>query len=248
MKRAFSELGRMLSEVPAIILTLLVVSVVGMNMLANKSINTGLEWLALDCGILLSWLTFLCMDVLTHCYGPRTATAMSLVALAVNLLMALIFFLASLVPGVWGESFVEGSEGIINTALNNTIGGTWFIILGSSIAFAVSAVINNFLNWGIGEHLGTNQGFGTFALRSYVSTMIAQFIDNLVFALLVSRVFFGWTLVQCVTCALTGAVMELLFEVFFSPLGYRISKKLVPGRVAPRNANDAKITKAVEVA
>lgn len=239
MKKAFTELGRMLDEVPALILTLLVLSVVGMNLLANKSINTGVEWLALDCGILLSWLTFLSMDILTHCFGPRTATAMSMVALAVNLLMAAVFFVASRVPGVWGESFVEGSEQVINVALNNTVGGTWFIILGSSIAFAVSSVVNNFLNWSIGKRLATKQGFGTFAVRSYVSTMVAQFTDNLVFALLVSRTFFGWTLVQCITCALTGAVLELLFEVFFSPVGYRISRRLVPGRTGARVAEVA---------
>jgi uncharacterized PurR-regulated membrane protein YhhQ (DUF165 family) len=194
-----------------------------MNLLANKSIDTGLSWLALDCGILFSWLAFLSMDVATHCYGPRAATAVSLTALLLNLVMVAVFFVASIVPGVWGESFVEGSEQVINGALDNTFGGTWFIILGSSIAYAVSAVLNNFLNWAIGERLGDDRGFGTFAVRSYVSTFMAQFADNITFALLVSRTFFGWTMLQCVTCALTGAVLELLFEVFFSPMGYRIS-------------------------
>lgn len=229
MRKALSEIGRLMGEVPPIVLTLLVLSVVGMNLLANKSINTGVEWLALDCGILLSWLTFLCMDVLTHCYGPRAATAMSVVALVVNLMMALVLFVASRVPGVWGESFVAGSEQIINQALDNTIGGTWFIILGSSVAFMVSAIVNNFLNYGIGTWLKRNSGFGAFALRSYVSTFIGQFTDNMVFAFLVSRTFFGWTPLQCLTCALTGAVLELLFEVFFSPVGYRIACHLTRG-------------------
>ena len=53
--------------------------------------------------------------------------------------------------------------------------------------------------------------------------MIAQFIDNLTFALVVSYHFFGWTPVQVFFCSLTGAVMELLCEVVFSPLGYRVS-------------------------
>lgn len=234
MKKVFSEIGRLMNEVPPIILTLLVLAVVGMNLLANKSINTGVEWLALDCGILLSWLIFLCMDVLTHCYGPRAATAMSLVALVVNLFMALVFFVASQISGVWGESFVDGSELVINQALDNTFGGTWFIILGSSIAFAVSAIVNNFLNYGIGTWLKKNSGFGAFALRSYVSTFVGQFTDNIVFALLVSRVFFGWSLLQCFTCALTGAVLELLFEVFFSPVGYRIARRLRGGDLPER--------------
>ena len=232
MKKALAEFSQLINSVHPLILTLAVLSTVGMNLLANKSVDTGLSWLALDCGILFSWLAFLSMDVATHCYGPRAATAMSLVALALNLVMVAVFFVASQVPGVWGESFVDGSEQVINTALDNTFGGTWFIILGSSIAYAVSAVLNNFLNWAIGERLGDNQGFGTFAMRSYISTFTAQFVDNITFALLVSRVFFGWTMLQCVTCALTGACLELLFEVFFSPFGYRISRRILANQAS----------------
>ena len=230
MKKTILSFRNLLRSVPPLIVSLLILSVVGMNLLANKSIDTGVDWLALDCGILFSWLTFLCMDVLTHCYGPKAATALSFTALVLNLFMALIFFLASRIPGVWGESFVEGSEDVINSALDNTFGGTWFIILGSSVAFLASAVLNNFLNYGIGRLLKRQQGFGVFAARSYISTFLAQFADNLIFALLVSQLFFGWTLVQCLTCALTGAVLELLFEVFFSPIGYRMSRVILRDR------------------
>ena len=234
MKKAMSDFRDLMRKVPPMVVSLLFLSIVGMNLLANKSINTGVDWLALDCGILFSWLTFLCMDILTQGFGPKAATMLSVAALGMNLFMALIFFIASRIPGVWGESFVEGSEEILNTALNNTFGGTWFIILGSSVAFLVSAAINNFLNYGIGTKLEENRGFGGFAVRAYVSTFVAQFADNLVFALLVSKVFFGWSLLQCFTCALTGAVLELLFEVFFSPLGYRLSRDLFARRPRPQ--------------
>ena len=230
MKQAFQEFRTLMRTVPLLLVTCMVLSVVGMNLLANKSIDTGVTWLALDCGILFSWLTFLSMDVVTHCYGPRAASVLSFAALGLNLFMALMFFLASRIPGVWGESFVEGSEKIINGALDNTFAGTWFIILGSSIAFLASALLNNYLNYGIGRLAKKKAGFGVFALRSYVSTFLAQFADNLIFALLVSRVFFGWTSLQCFTCALTGAVLELLFEVFFSPMGYRISRRIIDDR------------------
>ncbi len=232
MQKTVSEYRSLIRSVPPLLFSLLVLSVVGMNLLANKSIDTGVDWLALDCGILFSWLTFLSMDVLTHNYGPKTATVLSLAALGLNLLMALIFFLASRVPGVWGESFVDGSETVINTALDRTFGGTWYVILGSSVAFAVSAALNNFLNYGIGTLLRKNESFGSFAIRSYVSTFLAQFADNLIFALIVSRNFFGWTTLQCFTCALTGALLELLFEVVFSPLGYRVASAVRAGRRA----------------
>ena len=224
MRKLINEFRDLCGTVSPVLSAMMVLSVVGMNLLANKSVDTGLEWLALDCGILLSWMTFMSMDVMTQCYGPRAATIMSIFAIFMNLIMAGIFWLAGAIPGVWAESFVDGSENVINGALNNTFSGTWFIILGSSIAFLVSSIVNNFMNYGIGKALKKKDGFGTFATRSYVSTFVGQFTDNLVFALLVSKVFFGWTLIQCMTCAFTGAIMELLFEVFFSPLGYRIAK------------------------
>ena len=234
-----TALFRSLEQCSPLPVALLVLSAAGMNLLANKSIDTGLPWLALDCGILLSWLTFLSMDVLTRCYGPRTATLLSLLALGLNLLFSLLFFLASRIPGAWGESFVEGSEAVINRALDGTFGGTWFVIAGSAAAFAASAVLNNFLNAGIGRLLRDNSGFGAFALRSWCSTFLAQMADNLIFALLVSRVFFGWTMVQCLTCSLTGAVAELLCEVLFSPLGYRVSRRILRNRHAGKPVSGA---------
>ncbi len=66
MNKFMSEFRHLLRTVPPVLVTLLVLSVVGMNLLANKSIHTGVDWLALDGGILVSWLTFLSLDVLTH--------------------------------------------------------------------------------------------------------------------------------------------------------------------------------------
>ena len=226
-----SEFFRLIDTLPPLVFSLMVLSVVAMNLLANKSIDTGLTWLALDCGILFSWLCFLAMDIMTHCYGPKAATAGRLAAMGINLLMCSGFFVASRLGGVWGESFVTGSEQIINTALDNTFGGTWFVLLGSSVAFAVSAVCNNFLNWAIGQKR-TDNSFGTFALRSYVSTFIGQFVDNMVFASLVFMLFapiywggFSWTLPQCITCSLIGAFLELVMEVVFSPIGYGVARR-----------------------
>ena len=58
-----------------------------------------------------------------------------------------------------------------------------------------------------------------------MSTAIGQFSDNLIFSLAVSRVFFGWTWIQCLSCSLTGMLAELLFEVVFSYNGFLVSKK-----------------------
>ena len=222
----------LLRSVPALFLTIFAASVVLMNLLANKSINLPWDWLALDCGIIVSWVSFLCMDIATKHFGPKAATQLSLTAVFINLLTCLMLFIASCIPGMWGEAYVEGSEELICGALDRTIGGTWYVLLGSTIAFAASAVINNFLNYVIGKVFRKHpDGFGAYACRSYVSTAVAQFSDNLIFALLVSHFFFGWTMLQCITCAITGMVVELLCEVVFSPLGFAISRRWKKDRV-----------------
>lgn len=216
----------LLSAVPAYVTVIFVMSVFAMNLLANKSIAIPLDWLALDCGIIVSWVAFLTMDMVTKHFGPKAATELSVFAIAVNLLFCLLLFAGSSIPGTWGESYVEGSENIINNALNDTFGGTWYVLAGSTLAFVASAVINNFLNYGIGKAFRKNpDGAAAYFMRSYVSTAVGQFADNLIFALCVSHVFFGWSLLQCVTCALTGMVAELMFEAVFSYFGYAACKK-----------------------
>lgn len=212
----------LLWNIPSTVMALFVVSVILMNLLANKEINTGLSWLALDCGLLVSWLSFLAMDMLTKRFGAKASIKISLVAVAINLLVCLILFGVSKIPGNWAE-FYNYEDESINLSLNSTFGGTWYILLGSTIAFISSAIVNAIINAGVGKLFKRNT-FVAYAARSYVSTLIAQFVDNFVFALIVSHTFFGWSMLQCVTCSLTGCIVELLCEVVFSPIGYKVSK------------------------
>lgn len=226
IKNELIEFKFLVKSVPPVVLTLFVLSLFSMNLLANKSIDLGVNWLALDCGIIVSWFSFLSMDMISKHFGPKASTQISILALCFNLLFCVLFFLCSLIPGVWGESFVEGSENVINTSINKTFGGTWYVLLGSATAFVTSSVVNNFSNWGIGKlFVKKPDGAVAYATRTYVSTAIGQFVDNLTFALIVSHNFFGWTIVQCLTCAATGMVVELLFEVVFSHIGFAVCKK-----------------------
>lgn len=226
IKREFKELVILLRSVPSIVLTLFAITVFSMNLLANKSIDLGVDWIALDCGMLLSWLSFLSMDILTKHFGPKASTQISVLALLLNLFFCLIFFLASLIPGVWSQSFVEGSESVIIDALNKTFSGSWYVLLGSSVAFLVSSIANNATNWLIGKRFIKNPDSTiAFIARSYLSTAVGQLLDNLVFAFMVSYSFFGWSILQCVMCAMTGMLLELLFEIIFSPIGIAICKK-----------------------
>lgn len=212
----------LLRSIPATTVTLFVVSVVCMNLLANKTLLQ-LDWIALDGGILISWLSFMCMDIITRHFGPKASNSISVLAVAINLLTCLIFFVASMIP----------SNADDYTAFNGIFGGTWFILLGSTVAFLSSALIHNSLNWFIGLAFKKNpHGKAAFAARTYVSSFVGQFSDNFIFSVIVFVFFapifwdgFCWTILQCAMCALTGAVAEVIMQIVFSPIGYRITQK-----------------------
>lgn len=227
--REIQELKVLFRSIPSPIVVLFAVSVIMMNLLANKSIALPVDWLALDCGIIVSWVSFLSMDIITKYFGPKAATEVSVFAVIINLAACLFFFIGGILPGMWGEACAEGSESfksLINGALDRTVSGTWYVLLGSAAAFLAAALVNNFLNYAIGRAIKSNpDGFAAYAARTYISTAIGQFCDNLVFSLLVSHFFFGWTLLQCVTCSFTGMLVEFFCEAVFSPIGFAICQK-----------------------
>ena len=222
VKREMEETEILLRCIPSTVVSLFVVSVICMNLLANKTLYQA-DWIALDGGILISWLSFMCMDIITKYFGPKASNKIAILASMINVLTCLIFYIASIIP----------SNANDYTALNNILGGTWFILLGSTIAFLLSAFINNLLNWTIGKAFRENpDGKLAYATQTYISTFIGQFLDNLIFSIIVFVGFapifwngFHWTVLQCTTCALTGAVAELIMEIIFSPFGYRIVSK-----------------------
>ena len=220
--REIKEYKLLLRSIPTTVVTLFVVSVVCMNLLANKTLLQ-LDWIALDGGILISWLSFMCMDIITKHFGPKASNSITVVAAMINLLTCLIFFVASIIPSNAGDYSV----------FDEIFGGTWFILLGSTVAFLSSGVINNMLNFAIGKAFCRNpDGKLAYAARTYISTFIGQFLDNFIFSVIVFVGFapifwdgFHWTVLQCAMCALTGAVAELIMEIIFSPIGYRITRK-----------------------
>ncbi len=222
------EFKLLLRSIPAAVVSLFVVSVICMNLLANKTLLQ-LDWIALDGGILISWLSFMCMDIITKHFGPKASNSITVLAVMINLLTCLIFFVASAIP----------SNADDYGAFDTIFRGTWFILLGSTIAFLASALINNTLNWMIGRSFRKNpDGKLVYAMRTYISTFIAQLLDNFIFSVIVFVCFapifwdgFSWTVLQCAMCALTGAVVELIMEIVFSPIGYKITKRWQSERV-----------------
>ena len=219
IRREHEDFKLLMRSIPSLTITLFVLSVVCANLMANKEL-VNYKYVAVDCGTVFSWIMFLCMDVICKRWGGRAAMKVSLLALVINLGVCGCFALLALAPGKWG-AFYDSGLLEVNSALNTTFGGSWYVVLGSSIAFLISSAVNALLNSAIGAATKL-AGFRAFALRSYVSTAVAQLVDNLIFTTLVSKIFFGWTWTQVFLCALIQAVWELLCEVLFSGFGYKV--------------------------
>ena len=102
IKHEATEYRLLLKAIPATVVTLFVVSVICMNLLANKTLLQ-LDWIALDGGILISWLSFMCMDMITKHFGPKASNSITILASVINLLTCLIFFVASAIPSNAGD-------------------------------------------------------------------------------------------------------------------------------------------------
>lgn len=223
LKQELTDYKILLRNIPSPTILFFTLSVVCANLMANKEL-INFKYLALDCGFAFSWIMFLCMDIICKRYGAKASVKISIFALGINLFVCASFFLLSKIPGNWGEFYTHQNE-VINVSLNKTFGGSWYIVLGSATASLISSIVNALINKTVGtfvEKKLQKDNFTTFAIRSYVSTFVAQFADNFIFATMVSKLFFGWTWTQVLLCSIVAATFELFCEVIFSKLGYRI--------------------------
>jgi len=242
-------------KVPSWLVGLSVVTVVLMNILANKGLFASGN-LALDSGFLISWVMFLVMDIVTQRYGGKASFAVTVFDVGVALFMALLMFGIAQIPETATSGWMLGEEA--SNALNNVIGNSILVVLVSLLAFVVASIIDIISNVTVGKWLGksktfkgedkkrTVKGFFVYFTRAYSSTFLSQLADNIVFQLIAYNFLFNWfydpdfvgnapgamlgnsqAQLALLTGALVGAVAELIMELAFAPIGYfTITKKL----------------------
>ena len=216
LRREFAMLSALIRSVPSAVTILFILAVITMNFLARITL-VSLPWLALNAGILISWLSFLLMDIVAKHYGARAANLLSLLAIAANLLCSLVCVAVS---RIWNYP-----------ALDMVVGGQWSVLLASTIAYIVSALTNNYTNVAIGGCFRRNpDGAAAYAARSFISTFLSQIVDNFLFVFLAFVLFpylpgalqVRWSIPQCVGASVLCAVFELLTEVIFAPIGFKV--------------------------
>ena len=224
-----------LREVPGLVLALITVSMILMNVLANKAIlelpipNTDTYWLIQDAGVTLSWVGFLAGDLLTKNFGAKNAIRVNLTALIISLFVSAMLALVGVIPGTWSPEFNYADPEVakaVGDSINQVMGNVWYVILGSAAASACGIVLNTISQDLILKKIEKKHGnrYWGYLVAAAASSFIGQIIDNLVFAALISIHFFGWSLGSADMCSLDGAILEIVIEMLFTPLTFAISK------------------------
>jgi uncharacterized PurR-regulated membrane protein YhhQ (DUF165 family) len=236
-------------KVPSWLVALSAVTVVLMNILANKGLFSS-GYLALDCGFLVSWVMFLVMDIVTQRYGGKASFAVTIFDVSVALFMSLLMFGIAQIPETASSGWMLGIEA--SEALNNIIGNSILVVLVSLFAFIVASAVDVVSNVTLGRWMEksktfkgesgnrTVKGFFVYFVRAYSSTFLSQLTDNITFQFIAYNFLFAWfyqtspgamlsngqAQLTIFMGALVGAVAELIIELAFAPIGYlAITKK-----------------------
>jgi len=219
IKSLVADYKLLLRNVPALVTVIFCIGTVWMNVAAGKVILNAFN-VAITGGFLVSFLPFLCLDVVAKRFGAKAAILLNILSAFFNTLFVLGLSLVAAIPTK--DDY---------TAFNTVLGGVWFITLSSIVAFVASGVINSLLNAAIGRLFKNRTSKIEFAVRSFVSTFIGQAIDNFIFIagvyVIFAPIFWGLTPLPLLTClgtAIVGGFFELLCEVVTAPIGYKIVK------------------------
>lgn len=220
IKSLVADYKLLLDNVPALVTATFIVGSCWMNVAAGKIILNAFN-VAITGGFLVSFLPFLCLDMVSKRFGARAAILLNLLSAFFNTLFVSGLSLVAAIPTETDYS-----------AFNSVLGGVWFITLSSIVAFVVSGVINSLLNAAIGKLFKNKTSGIEFATRSFISTFVGQALDNFIFIagvyVIFAPKFWGMAplpILTCVGTAVVGGIFELLAEVITAPFGYHIVKK-----------------------
>ena len=216
-KRDWHETKVLFRCIPALPFAILCCALIAMNILANKTIVNE-SWIALDAGIAVSWISFLAGDMLVKRFGPKAAFKVSIAAILVQLMAVCLLAVGGALP--WGTNAdpITGFDSLFcSTSL------IWPLCSGT-FAFIVAMLVDTFLNWAIFSRMRDKKSFKSYAVASYVSTCVGQFVDNFVFGLTFTFAAGYVAFSSLWMFAAIGAAVELLCQIILSPIGYKIAE------------------------
>jgi hypothetical protein len=180
------------------------------NILASKIIMIG-PWSA-PAGVLIFPLAYIINDVIVEVWGYAKARLIIWAGFGVNVLAALFFMLAIVMPAA---PFYEGQD-----AFQVILGSSVRIVVASLMAYVVGSFLNAYV---MSKFKLMTKGKG-FSLRAIASTMVGEGADSMIF---ISIAFVGiFPLPVILGMIVTQALLKTAYEIIVLPLTILAVKKV----------------------
>ncbi len=163
-------------------------------------------------GGLLSWATFMIIDITTELFGKKDTMKIYTFAGVLNLFIVIVAQIIIALPGVYPEQ---------NEAFRLIFSNGIRTALASFGAFWVGNYVNMTVMLKMKEQAGTKDNKGLLFVRAVLSTIVGQFVDNILFATLafapigISAFEMTWKAIFTSSCF--GTFMETVNESIFVP-------------------------------
>lgn len=143
------------------------------NILAVKTVGT--ETISItDCGILVSWFVFACMDIITELFGKGKAIVYFTIASVMNLITTGLLALSMALPG---------TDAVMSDAFGTLFQTNWRIVISSVSAFWIGNYVNAFIMFIMKARAKDKTNTFGYIARCIISSVLGQFVDNMLFYL-----------------------------------------------------------------
>ncbi len=192
------------------LLVLFVVSLLLSNLVGTKLVAIGP--IITDGGVILFPIVYILGDIITEVYGYRFTRRAIWTAFVAMLLSVLVFTIVRYLP--------PADEYQHQAAFEAVLGFFPRIVIASLMAFLVGSFVNS---WVLAKLKVITKGRKLW-LRLIGSTMIGEFLDTLVFALIAfGGIVTGFDMVSYI---LVGLVLKILAEVVLMPITYALISRI----------------------
>lgn len=195
------------------------------NLMAVKMLGTS-AFTFCDSGLLISWLVFACMDIVTETMGKKEAVKYFTVASGLNIFFSIVYMLVIALPG---------TDVVMSESFANVFGTNWRIVISSVTAFWMGNYINTFIMYAMRVKAKDENNTAGFIARAVVSTIFGQLVDNTLFSVMAFGPFgipgsYELPWVAIFQTVAFGTVMETVSEALFSPVTASVVKRLKTSR------------------
>lgn len=221
-KKDWEETKVLFRCMPTVPFAFLVCCLIAMNFLANRGGAIGP--VVFDCGIVVSWVAFLAGDMLVKRFGVKASFKIQAAALLLELVSIALMTLGTFLPAMYGATEEESQ-----VFTNIFRAAPWPVVAGAG-AYIIAALFNAIVSKFILTRFKKRTSFSAYVVASWTSTVVGQFLDNFLFSLFFSiwqpwfgGDNFGQKIISAIILAGVGMIIELIGQMIFSPVGFRIA-------------------------